>query len=62
MRLIPSQAQQYKSAAMALVMAFTLSGCAKVIMFLPSVEHCEHVTYQRDYNHVQITADCRVGE
>jgi uncharacterized protein YceK len=38
-----------------------LSGCSTILL-LPSVQHCEHVTYSRDYNHVQITADCRVGE
>lgn len=45
-----------------LIFTIFLTGCSTVFMRLPSVQHCEHVTYQRDYNHVQLTADCKVGE
>ena len=44
------------------ILAVLVTGCSTVFMRLPSVQNCQHVTYQRDYNHVQLTADCKVGD
>jgi hypothetical protein len=42
-----------------LTLTMLLTGC-NAFMLLPSVQHCQHVIYQRDYNHVTIAADCEV--
>lgn len=61
-RPAPSVVESLKIACSLILCVTALSGCSTVFMRLPSVQHCEHVTYQRDYNHVQLTADCKVGE
>jgi hypothetical protein len=42
-----------------LLLAALLGGC-NAFMLLPSVQNCQHVIYQRDYNRVTVAADCEV--
>ena len=43
-----------------LILVVLLTGCSTLVGRLPSVEHCQHVVYERHLNHVQIAADCEV--
>lgn len=40
------------------LIALIFTGCNTITSRLPSVENCQHVTYQRDYSLVKIQAEC----
>ena len=43
--------------ALFLILA-TLTGCQSIAQALPTVSHCEHVTYTRTGPTIHIEADC----
>lgn len=43
-----------------ILLALVLTSCGTIASRLPSVDNCQHVSYQRDYSVVKIQAECDV--
>lgn len=41
-----------------IILCLCLSGCSTIFMRLPSVQNCQHVSYERTLSNTHIEMDC----
>ena len=42
----------------AALLACLLAGCTQLLGHIPSLQHCEYVSYERTGNHIELVATC----